>query len=792
MAHMTSKHHLSALLALSSLTLPAAAFASPLLMDNAQIQPEATAQAAPAAPYVAPERQLYTLESVNITGQKRIETNTIRSYLGLREGQSFYLADVDAAIKRLFETGFFQDMRAQPVQTVGNQVQLNISVLENPLINRVAFEGNKGVDDEDLEAELELKSRSIFTRAKVQSDTKRILDLYRRKGKYSARVEPKMVTLDDNRVDLVYEIEEGPEALVRDIRFIGNEQFTSSQLRDAVMTEETAWYKFLSSSDTYDQDRLQYDQELLRRFYLKQGYADFKIKSAVAELNPAKDSFFITFTIEEGEQYNIGNVMVVSKIADIDSSTLSSKLTVHDGEVYNASEVENTVDAIVNELGDKGFAFVNVTPDLDRDAANRTIDVAFNIAEGPKVYVERIDIKGNARTLDEVVRREFRLAEGDPYSTTKLQRTEQRLKNLGFFGNVALSNKPGSAPDRTVIDVDVEEKSTGQVSLGGGFSSVDGPLIDFGISEANLLGRGQNLKLRAMLSGLRQQYDIGFTEPYFLGRDISAGVDLFNTALDYRQLSAFDRENSGGRLRLGYSINEKLRHSFNYTLQDVSISNVRPNASIYVRQQEGTYLTSSVGQTFTYDTRNSRFTPTDGTVVNFNQDFAGLGGDIQYLRHEVSAAHYESIAPKWTFLLGGMVGHAFGVGQNLRINDRFFIGQQEIRGFDIGGIGPRDVTTDDALGGNSYFATTAELQFPMGLPDDLGISGAAFVDAANLWGIDSTGPGIVDSNTIRASAGVGVAWASPFGPIRVDFAVPFLKQDEDITQNIRFSFGTTF
>ncbi len=790
---------LCALLGGGAVVSPALA-AEPLLLKNAQITkttdtpaPVAEAPLAAPAPVLAAEQQVYVLQNIVVTGQQRIEPSTVLSYLGLRNGQTVTMSDMDEAMKRLYETGFFRDMKAVPQQVAGNQLVLNVSVVENPLINRVAFEGNKAAEDKDLEKELDLKSRSIFTRAKVQSDTKRIVDIYRRKGRYSARVEPKIVQLDQNRVDLVYEIEEGPEAMVRDIRFIGNNQFTSAQLREAIRTEEAAWYKFLSSDDTYDQDRLQYDQELMRRFYLKQGYADFQIKSAVAELNKEKDSFFITFTIDEGQRYRVGDVSVNSNVASVDPKLLQDKVNIQKGDVYNASEVETTVDALVNELGDKGFAFVNVNPDIDRKADERLINLAFNINEGPKVYVERIDIKGNARTVDKVIRREFRLAEGDPYSSTKLKRTEQRLNNLGYFSKVAIANEPGSAPDRTVINVDVEEQSTGEISLGGGFSSVDGVLADFGIRESNLLGRGQDLRLKALLSARRQQYDIGFTEPYFLDRDLAAGVDLFKMATDFTNQGTFNLEDNGGRLRFGYSLGENLRHNFNYSLHDSTISDVDPNASVFIKAQQGNYLTSAIGQSFNYDTRNNRFQTTSGTFLNLVQDLAGLGGDVKYLRHEVQAAHFVPIAPKWTWMAGGSAGNIFGLtGQNVRLNDRYFIGQEEIRGFALGGIGPRDTTTRDALGGNNYYAVTTELQFPVGLPDDLGVSGAIFTDAANLWEIDNSGAGISSGDSLRVSAGVGVAWASPFGPIRLDVAKAIAKEKQDDTQLVRFSFGTRF
>ncbi len=728
---------------------------------------------------------------VVVQGNQRIEPSTILSYLGIQRGSQVGQYELDSGLKRLFETGFFSDVQINPKNTSSGTL-LEVKVEENPIINQISFEGNKRIEDKDIQTELELKPRVIYTRTKAQNDTRRILDLYRKQGRYSATVDPKLIKRDQNRVDLVFEIHEGPAAKVERIGFVGNKVFSAEELRRAIRTAERRWYKFLSSDDTYDADKLQYDQELLRRYYVSQGYADFQVKSAVAELSPQKDAFNITFTVEEGEKYNFSTVEVNSALKGVDGSLFTDKLTVHPGELYNATEVENSVDAIVHELGDRGYAFIDVVPDYKRDAQNRTVAITFNIKEGPKVYVERIDIKGNSRTLDKVIRREFRLAEGDPYSSSKLARTQERLNNLGYFEKVNIANKPGTAPDKAVIDVDVAEKSTGELSLGGGYSSVDGALADFGIRETNLLGRGQDLRLRAMLAVRRQQYDIGFTEPYFLNREVSAGVDLFKTNQDFSQSSSFNRNSNGGRLRMGYALSEHIRHTFNYTLDDTSISNVSSLASAFIKRQEGSLLTSSVGQSISYDTRNNRFDPSSGMLISLRQDVAGLGGDAHFLRHEGDVAYYYPFAKQWTGSLSGSAGYIQGLGEDVRIQNRFFIGERQIRGFNTAGIGPRDTLTRDALGGNIYYVGTAELLFPLGLPEEMGFRGVLFTDAGSLWDASDSGAGIADSSAMRVTSGFGVAWGSPFGPIRVDFGKALVKQKEDETQLIRFSFGTRF
>ena len=741
------------------------------------------------APASAQQQRVYqdVIRDIRITGNQRIERQTILTYLGLAAGSPFNQRELDQALKNLFATGFFADVN------IGiNQGVLLVQVVENPIINRVAFEGNLKMEDKDLAAELELRARSIYTRTKVQNDLKRILDIYRRSGRYSATVQPKFIQLDQNRVDLVYEINEGPVTKVKKITFLGNTTFSSGDLEEVVRTEQTRWYKFLTDDDKYDADRLLYDQELLRRFYVAHGYADFQVKSAIAELTPEKDAFYLTFTIDEGKQYNFGEVTVESSLRGATGEDLKSLVTSKQGEVYNADEVENTIDAMVKELGNRGYAFVDIDPVMNRDPDGQTVGIAYQIKEGPRVYVERINIIGNVRTLDEVIRREFRLAEGDPYSTSKLARSEQRINNLGFFEKVTVSNSPGSAPDRTVVNVEVMEKSTGEISFGAGFSSLDGALADVGIRETNLLGRGQDLRFRTMIASKRQQFDISFTEPYFLNRELSAGFDLYKTTQDLRRESSYDRESTGGALRMGYALTENLQHSVNYTIKKQDISNIRDGASRFITDQEGSTITSSVGHALIYDRRDNKFDPKDGYFMRFSQDFAGLGGDAKFIRNEVKGAYYHTFIPFWTFSVLGTGGTITGLNDDVRINDRFFIGGQDFRGFDRFGVGPRDNVSRDALGGNAFYIGTIEQRFPLGLPEDLGILGAAFIDAGSLWEVDETGPEVVDSNTVRMSAGVGVSWASPFGPVRIDLAQAIAKEDYDETEIFRFSFGTRF
>lgn len=731
-----------------------------------------------------------TIEAIKIEGSQRIEPETVRSYLSVKPGDPYDAEKVNASLKSLFATGLFADV------TLRREGQtLVVRVVENPIVNRVAFEGNRKIDSKNLESEVSLRARVVYTRTKVQNDTKRILDLYRRSGRFAATVEPKIIQLDQNRVDVVYEINEGPVTGVSSIRFIGNKAFSDSKLRSTIQTKETAWYRIFSSDDNYDPDRLTFDRELLRRFYLREGYADFRVVSAVAELTPDRNNFFITFTVDEGDRYKFGVVDLSTQFKNLDLNALRGSVLASEGNWYNADLIEKTITKLTDSVGNLGFAFVDIQPTIDRDRDKKVINVTFDIQEGPRVFVERIDIVGNYRTLDRVIRREFRLVEGDAFSTAKLRRSRQRIQNLGFFKKVDVSNVPGTDPDKTVVQVEVEEQSTGEISVGAGFSSAEGALADLSVRERNLLGRGQDLRTKFRVSQKSTEFDVGFTEPYFLDRDLSAGIDLFRVTRDNQDQSSYDLKAIGGGFRLGYSLTENLRHTTRYVLRQDKITNIDADASRFIKDQEGTTLTSLVGYTLFYDRLDSRQEPTDGYYLSFSQDFAGLGGDVQYLKNKVGGGHYWPIPlwDKWVFGLTGEAGFMTGLGEYVRINDRFFLGGDNFKGFAAAGVGPRDELTRDALGGRRFYVTTAELTFPLGFPEELGVSGKAFTTVGSVWDSEETGQAFVsDVKTPRASIGIGAAWKSPFGPIRVDLAKAILKQEVDQTQFFHFSFGTRF
>lgn len=727
------------------------------------------------------------IDEIVVEGAQRIAPDTVLSYITLKEGDPFDGQTVNRALKALFATGLFADVT---LQRQGDR--LIVRVVENPIINRIAFEGNKRISDEILESEVQLRPRVVYTRTRVQNDVKRIVEIYRRSGRFAAKVEPKVIQLEQNRVDLAFEIEEGPPTGVEKISFIGNRFFSDSALLGEIQTKQTRWYNFLTSNDTYDPDRLTFDRELLRRFYLANGFADFRVESAIAELTEDREAFFITFTVDEGERYNFGTFDVISKIPEVDAEPLKELIELETGDYYDADAVEDVVLTLTDAVGDRGYAFAQVRPIVDRDAENRVINITFEIGEGPKVYVERIDIRGNIRTLDKVIRREFQLVEGDAFNSSKLRRSRDRLRGLGFFETVEVNNIPGSARDKTVVEVDVEEQSTGEFSVGAGFSSSVGALAEVSVRERNLLGRGQNLVLSAAVSQEDARYNISFTEPYFLDKEMSGGVDLFRTETDRQDASSFDLTRTGAGLRIGYGITDDLRQTLRYKFSVEDLNRVNNNASRFIRQQQGTEYISLIGHDLTYDRRNSSIDPTDGYMIRFGNDFAGVGGTVGFLRSELGAIYYQSITDNVVASLSGELGHIVGVGDDVRVTDRFFLGGDNLRGFEDGGAGPRDVATDDALGGQQRANATLEVLFPIGLPEEFGVKGAAFSDVGYLSETDDSGPEIRDTGSIRAAVGVGLAWNSPFGPVRIDLSQAVLDEEFDEKEFFRLNFGTRF
>jgi outer membrane protein insertion porin family len=741
------------------------------------------------------------IRAINVEGNKRVEPETVRSYLQFSVGSPYDPAKVDGSIKALFGTGLFSDVR---IDRSGADVI--VTVVENPVINQIAFEGNSEVDTETLRNEVQLKPRSVFTRARVQQDVQRVLDVYRRQGRYAATVEPKIIELEQERVNLVFEIAEGAATKVKGIHFVGNKAFSDSQLRDVISTTEKGWFDFLKGTAVYDPDRMSLDRELLRQYYLKNGYADVQVTAANAELDRDGSGFFLTYSIEEGEQYAFGNINVESTVAAIDASKYKGNVLTDSGDTYNASFIDKSVEALTTAVSKDGFAFARVRPQATPDPVARTISLNYMIEEGPRVYIERINVSGNTRTKDYVIRREFKVAEGDAYNPMMVDQAKKRLSNLGLFKNVEVKRRPGSSQDRVVLDVELVEQSTGELSFGAGYSTAEGVIGDVSITERNLMGNGQFLRLQLSGSLERLQVNLSFTEPRFLDRNLAAGFDLFHKEVDQTSQSGFESRRTGASVRLGFPLSEKLWMQTNYTASRDSIFNVSDYASRAIQDAKGTSYTSLVGSTITYDLRNDAKNPTKGLWFQVGSDFAGLGGDVQYVSFAAEARGYYPITDNITFVARAIGGSITGWGgEDVRLIDLFFKGGETVRGFDRAGYGPRDLNTGDALGGQYYWATTAEVRFPIPfVPDDLGISGAVFADAGSLWGTnvsnipqgcspgDTTTVCLADSSAIRSSVGASLMWASPVGPIRMDFAKTLTKESYDDEQFFRFGAATKF
>lgn len=739
------------------------------------------------APVMAQSTGGPVVGAIEVTGNQRIESDTVRSYMTLRPGAEFDDSKIDQSLKTLFSTGLFADVT---IRREGNNLVVN--VVENPIINQVAFEGNSAIKDEALDAEVRLKPRIVYTRARVQEDLKRIIEVYRRSGRFAATVEPKVIQLPQNRVDLVFEIREGSVTGIRQIYFIGNRRFSDSRLRSEVSTQVSRWWNILASRDNYDPDRLVFDREQLRKFYLSRGYADFRVVSAVAELTRDREQFFVTFVVDEGPLYEFGTIDIKTELEKIDPELLREKIKTLSGDLYNAKLIDDTVEELTFAAGEYGYAFVDIRPNIKRQKNERKIDIVYQINEGPRVYVDKINIEGNVRTLDRVIRREFRLVEGDAFNAAKLNRSRSRIRGLDFFGNVEITQTPGEAPDRTSINVEVKEKSTGQLSFGVGFSSTESLIADVSIAERNLLGKGQFLRASAQASDLTQEYQLSFSEPYFLNRQLAAGFDLFNVTNDYTDFASFKTEQTGFTLSIGAPLSEYAGARLRYSLAKDSISGAPVNASPFILAALGSDVTSLVGYRYTYQDVDDELDPHRGYTFTFLQDFAGLGGDVKYVRTEGEAKYFYPLGEEVVGNLGLVSGYIEGIGQRVRLNDRFFKGGRTFRGFKTAGVGPRDEFTKDALGGQIYYVGTAQMTFPLGLPEEFGILGNLFTDAGAVTKSVEKGFGVLSSSSPRVAVGVGVAWESPFGPIRLDFAKAVVKEDFDETEAFRFDVGTRF
>ncbi|MTV12813.1 MULTISPECIES: outer membrane protein assembly factor BamA [Bradyrhizobium] len=808
-----------------------------------------------------------TVDSITVEGNRRVELETIRSYFHPGPGGRLGQAQIDDGLKALIETGLFQDVHID--QRGGRLV---VVVVENPVIGRVAFEGNKKIKDEQLTAEVQSKPRGTFSRPMVQSDALRIAEIYRRSGRYDVRVNPQIIEQPNNRVDLIFEVNEGVKTGVRSIEFIGNSAYSASRLRDVIKTRESNILSFLGGNDVYDPDRVEADRDLLRRFYLKNGYADVQVVAALTEYDPEKKGFLVTFKIEEGQQYRVASVNYTSSIATLDPNALRTYSRVNVGSLYNAEALEKSVEEMQIEASRRGYAFAVVRPRGDRNFDNHTVSITFAIDEGPRTYIERINIRGNSRTRDYVIRREFDISEGDAYNRALVDRAERRLKNLDFFKTVKITTEPGSSSDRVILIVDLEEKSTGDFSVSGGYSTTDGALAEVSVSERNLLGRGLFAKASVTYGQYARGYSLSFVEPYLLDYRVALGLDLYQRQQLSNSYIAYGTKTLGFSPRLGFSLREDLSLQLRYSIyqQEITLPSTLNNcnnvpllpdgtpnpafnpspayanlngislvstnglgcfydgeASLPVRKElaGGKTLTSALGYTLNYNTLDNNKNPTDGLIVDFKQDFAGVGGDVSYIKTAIDAKYYTPLVSDIVGVIHAQGGILNKLGtSDLRMLDHFQMGPNLVRGFAPNGIGPRDINpygTMDAIGGTKYWGVSAELQMPFWfLPKEVGLKGAVYADAGGLYDYQgptswaATGevnvPGCIkptnnppspgtclglsydDSKVVRTSVGVGLIWQSPFGPLRFDYAVPLTKGAFDRTQEFRFGGGTTF
>jgi outer membrane protein insertion porin family len=779
---------------------------------------------------------------ITVRGNQRVDAETVRSYFTGRGGLT--QATIDEGIRGLYASGLFSDVR---VTRAGGGIVVTVS--ENQVINRVAFEGNSKVKDAVLTSEVQSKSRGPFNPAIVQADAQRITEIYRRSGRYEVTVEPKTINQSNGRVDLVFEINEGGKTKISSINFEGNTAYSDGTLRDQMTTTESNWLSWLKTSDVYDPDRVNADLELLRKFYLNHGYADFRVVSANADLDRTSNAFTLNIVVEEGQPYRFGAVEVESNVAEIDAGTLKSKVVSSAGGSYSAQDVDKSVEAMSLELASRGYAFAQVRPRGDRNPGERTVSLTYVVEEGARVYVERINVRGNTRTRDYVIRREFDLGEGDAYNQIFIDRAERRLKALGFFKNVRITTEPGSSPDRVIVNVDVEDQATGEFSVAGGYSTQDGIIGEVALGERNFLGRGQYARIAAQFGQNISGFDFSFTEPYFLGSRVSAGIDAYMKNRDETDYTSYELDTYGGGLRFGFPITEEITIGTRYQAyqQDLKIPSefrrvfepVDPNpddpndpdddpndpsdnkprvnqdrASVAVFEARGKTFTSLAGLSLIYNTLDNPRDPTEGLYAELKADVAGLGGDSKFGRLTFDSRYFRPIG--WESVIGMLRvqgGHIQGWGKDdLRILDHFPGGPDLVRGFEPQGFGPRDVGTsnpligspnDDPLGGTTYFGGSAEVQFPIfGLPKEIGLKGALFADAGTVFGYDGIkrltvdGYGLEvndkDSKKIRSSVGASLLWTSPLGPIRFDFAKVLSKEKYDETQVFRFTGGTRF
>ena len=725
-------------------------------------------------------------EKILVSGNFRLDSEVIIRDSKLRDYENKTQKVFSIAIKNLYETGYFSNVK---IIKRNNMVVINVK--ENPIINKIAFEGNAELEDEEIESEVSSKVKSVFSINKIKSDIISIQNMYKRLGFFSTYIEPKKINIGQNRINLVFEINEGLEAKIKKINFIGNKEFSDSTLSNVIFSEETRWYKFWSSGDKFDQDRIEYDKDLLKKYYYDNGYIDFRVVSASSQLVLDKKNFVINFKLYEGKRYKVGGVTFETIDKDLLKVNIKEILTIEPNDWFSSANVEKDIEKITEKASELGLAFVDVRPRV-RKEKNNIVFLTYQTFETQKIFVDRVNITGNSKTHDKVIRREVELAEGDAFNLSKIKRSEINLSKLGLFSGVKLDYKPIPKSNKTIVDIEVQEAATGEFSVGAGYSSLDGALGNIGIKESNLFGEGKELALTLGLSTRKSNIDLRFTEPYFLDKDLAAGFDLFNIRQNQKIYSGYKQNQIGFKLRAGYEVIDDLRHFSSYTLRRDKIHDIDPATSIYIQSQEGKFVTSMIGQALQFDKLNDRINPTDGYRIRMDLDYYGLGGDSSHVLAELKTAKFTKLFEGAYLANFVEFGHIETIDKKIRINHRFFLGGDSLRGFKNSGVGPRDISTTDSLGGEQYIVSRNEFNFPIGLPDELGVSGIIFGDIGTLLKASETGSTVEDDLRFRSSAGFGIAWVSPFGPIRIFLSKAIMKESFDKVETFRFTFGTTY
>ncbi|MDO1583925.1 outer membrane protein assembly factor BamA [Rhizobium oryzicola] len=739
--------------------------------------------------------QAAVIQRVEVRGAQRAGQEAVRSNLTIRPGVAFSNSDIDDSVKKLYGTGYFSDVK---INVSGSTLVVTVS--EAMLVNQVVFNGNRKIKDDKLQTVVQTQPLGPYSEAIVKADIERLKEAYKAIGRSDVQITTQTASVGQGRINLAFVINEGDRTKIADINFVGNQAYSASRLHDVLITKESGPLSFLTRKDVYSEDKLRADEDALRQFYYSHGYPDFRVVSSNAVLNESKNEYTLTFTVEEGPRYRFGDVNVESTVQGISADDLKGLVQTRSGDTYNSKQIQKSIEAISKKVAEAGYPFARVTPRGDRNFQTSTVGVTYLVDQGERAYVERIEIRGNTRTRDYVIRREFDLSEGDAFNQQMITRAKRRLEALGYFSKVNISTQQGSSPDRVVIVVDVEDQSTGSFGIGVGYAADNGVVLEASVEEKNFLGRGQYIRVAAG-GGLdnARTYSLNFTEPYFLGYRLAAGFDVFKSQTASHDYYKYTEQ--GFTLRVTAPITEDLATTFRYNYKEFNYSG-RDSWQGNLSQpyldliNGGTYVQSSISQTLTYNTLDSSTLPREGIYASLTHEFAGLGGDSEFYKIYGRARYFHLLSDEMD-LVGSIAvsaGHVVATGDHLNVFDQFTLGGRQIRGFESDGIGPR-MPNGDTLGGTTYFTASAEVNFPMpGLPEDAGLRGAVFADAGSLYGNDvpNSAGALGTDSSLRASVGAGITWASPFGALRFDYAVPVAKESYDREQRFRFSMANQF